>query len=237
MSTPSTRSAGGPDPIHLSGALEAAERRIFTPEALAFIAELDVRFEPRRAALLTARAERQLRFDAGEKPDFLAETRTLRKDDWRVVPIPEEVADRRVEITGPVDRKMIINALNSGARVFMSDFEDSLAPTWRNVAAGQANLHDTVRRTIAFRSPEGKDYHLNPKTAVLMVRPRGLHLVEKHALAGERPAAGALFDFGLYVFHNARELLTRGSRPYFYLPKLESHREAEWWREIGRAHV
>ena len=232
MSTPSTRSAGGPDPIHLSGALEAAERRIFTPEALAFIAELDVRFEPRRAALLTARAERQLRFDAGEKPDFLAETRTLRKDDWRVVPIPEEVADRRVEITGPVDRKMIINALNSGARVFMSDFEDSLAPTWRNVAAGQANLHDTVRRTIAFRSPEGKDYHLNPKTAVLMVRPRGLHLVEKHALAGERPAAGALFDFGLYVFHNARELLTRGSRPYFYLPKLESHREAEWWRDV-----
>ena len=232
MSTPFTRIAGGPNPVRLSGATGAAERSLFTPEALAFIAELDARFEPRRAALLAARAERQQRFDAGEKPDFLAATSALRADDWKIAPIPEEVADRRVEITGPVDRKMIINALNSGARVFMSDFEDSLAPTWSNVAAGQANLYDTVRRTITFRSPDGKDYRLNPETAVLMVRPRGLHLLERHALAGERPVAGALLDFGLYVFHNARELLARGSRPYFYLPKLESHREAEWWRDV-----
>ncbi|MHB8404604.1 MAG: malate synthase A [Gammaproteobacteria bacterium] len=232
MAIPPTRPADGAIPIRLTGKLEAAERSIFTPQALAFIAELDARFEPRRAALLAARAERQQRFDGGEKPEFLAATRALRAGDWKVAPIPGEVSDRRVEITGPVDRKMIINALNSGARVFMSDFEDSLAPTWRNVAAGQANLYDTVRRTIAFRNPEGKDYHLNPETAVLMVRPRGLHLIEKHVLAGERSVAGALLDFGLYVFHNARELLARGSRPYFYLPKLESHHEAEWWRDV-----
>ncbi|OYV74564.1 MAG: malate synthase A [Chromatiales bacterium 21-64-14] len=211
MAIPSTRPADGPIPIRLTGKLEAAERSIFTPQALAFIAELDARFEPRRAALLSARAERQQRFDGGEKPEFLAATRALRAGDWKVAPVPGEVTDRRVEITGPVDRKMIINALNSGARVFMSDFEDSLAPTWRNVAAGQANLYDTVRRTIAFRSPEGKDYHLNPETAVLMVRPRGLHLLEKHTLAGERPVAGALLDFGLYVFHI---------------------HEAEWWRDV-----
>jgi malate synthase len=232
MSAPSTRAASDPTQVRLTAALEDAERRIFSPEALAFIAELHARFEPRRAELMAARAARQQRFDAGEKPEFLADARDIRQGDWKVAPIPEDVADRRVEITGPVDRKMIINALNSGARVFMSDFEDSLAPTWRNVAAGQANLYDAVRRSIAFRNSEGKDYRLNAEIAVLMVRPRGLHLVDKHVLAGGQQVAGALLDFGMYVFNNARETLARGTRPYFYLPKLESHREAEWWRDV-----
>ncbi|MBV6423576.1 MAG: Malate synthase A [Steroidobacteraceae bacterium] len=228
--------------IRRQGACGQAE--ILTPDAQAFIAALAARFAPRVAALLAAREARQARLDAGELPDFLPETRSIREADWRVAPVPADLLDRRVEITGPTERKMIINALNSGARVFMADCEDSLSPGWDNVIGGQVNLRDAVRRTIAFTSPEGKSYRLNATTAVLIVRPRGWHLNEKHLQFDGRAVPGALVDFGLYLFHNARELLARGTGPYFYLPKLESHLEARLWaevfdfaeRELGLAH-
>jgi malate synthase len=207
--------------------------RILTPEALKFVAELHRRFNERRKELLAARVERQKRLDAGEKPDFLPQTKEIREGNWTVASLPADLLDRRVEITGPVDRKMIINALNSGARVFMADFEDSNTPTWTNQIEGQINLASAVRREIAFEDPATKKaYKLNEKTAVLFVRPRGWHLDEAHVLVDGAPMSGSLFDFGLYFFHNAKELLNRGSGPYFYLPKMESHLEARLWNDV-----
>ncbi|MBP6787511.1 MAG: malate synthase A [Candidatus Promineofilum sp.] len=205
---------------------------ILTPEALAFVAELQHAFNGRRLELLARRAERQAAISAGVMPDFLPETADIRTADWTVAPIPDDLQDRRVEITGPVDRKMIINALNSGASVYMADFEDSHAPTWAATLEGQSNLRDAVNRVITFTSPEGKAYRLNDKTAVLLVRPRGWHLSEKHVLLDGEPVSGSLFDFGLYFFHNAHNLIARGTGPYFYLPKLESHLEARLWNDV-----
>jgi malate synthase len=206
---------------------------ILTPEAVAFIVDLQRTFNQRRKALLDARHERQKRLDAGEKPNFLAETQAIRDAAWTVAPLPADILDRRVEITGPVDRKMIINALNSGAKVFMADFEDSNTPTWNNLLDGQINLRDAIRRTITYSDPaSGKQYKLNDKTAVLFVRARGWHMEERHILVDGEPMSGSIFDFGLYFFHNAKELLARGSGPYFYLPKMESHLEARLWNDI-----
>jgi malate synthase len=206
---------------------------ILTPEAVEFIVDLQRTFNARRKELLEARVERQKRLDAGEKPNFLAETKSIRDADWSVAPIPADILDRRVEITGPVDRKMIINALNSGAKVFMADFEDSNTPTWSNLLDGQINLRDAIRRTITFSDPTtGKQYKLIEKPAVLFVRARGWHLEERHVLVDGEPMSGSIFDFGLYFFHNAKELLARGSGPYFYLPKMESHLEARLWNDI-----
>lgn len=205
---------------------------VLTPEALRFIVALQRRFNPTREALLRSRVERQIRLDAGEKPAFLSQTETIRKGQWKVAPTPIDLLDRRVEITGPTERKMMINALNSGAKVFMADFEDALSPTWYNVIQGQINCMEAVRRTLTFNTPEGKHYQLNERTAVLMVRPRGWHLVEKNVLVDGTPVSASLFDFGLYFFHNAHELLARGTGPYFYLPKLESHLEARLWNEV-----
>jgi len=207
-------------------------REILTPQALEFVALLDREFGARRGALLAARAARQTEFDAGRLPDFLAETRDIREGDWTVAAPPAEMADRRVEITGPVERKMVINALNSGANMFIADFEDSLTPTWDNLIQGQINLRDANRRTISHQGPDGKRYRLNDRVAVIMTRPRGWHLPEKHVRVDGQPVSGSLFDFGLYFFHNARELLARGSRPYFYLPKMESHLEARLWNDV-----
>jgi malate synthase len=206
---------------------------ILTPEAIAFIADLQRNFNARRKSLLEARHERQKRLDAGEKPDFLPGTRAIREAEWTVAPLPADILDRRVEITGPVERKMIINALNSGAKVFMADFEDSSTPLWTNLIEGHINLRDAIRRTIAFADPAtGKQYRLIEKPAVLFVRPRGWHLEERHVLVDGEPMSGSLFDFGLYFFHNARELGSRGSGPYFYLPKMESHLEARLWNDV-----
>ncbi|MEO8010687.1 MAG: malate synthase A, partial [Dokdonella sp.] len=217
--------------------LHAAEHaRVPSSRALGFVADLHRRFDVRRRALLAARSDRQALFDAGEKPDFLVETAHVRDSDWRVAPIPVVLQDRRVEITGPVDRKMIINALNSGARVFMADFEDSTSPTWNNLVEGQANLSDAIAGTIDFTSPEGKHYALSANPAVLMVRPRGWHLDEKHVQVDGQPVAGALFDFGVFAFNNAAPLSARGRGPFLYLPKLQSHHEAALWEDV-LAHV
>jgi malate synthase len=206
---------------------------ILTPDAVSFIADLQRTFNGRRKERLDARHERQKRIDAGEKPDFLSATREVREAEWTVSPLPGDILDRRVEITGPVDRKMIINALNSGAKVFMADFEDSNTPLWTNLLDGHINLRDAIRRTITFSDPATKkDYKLNQQTAVLFVRPRGWHLEERHVLVDGEPMSGSIFDFGLYLFHNAKELLKRGSGPYFYLPKMESHLEARLWNDI-----
>jgi malate synthase len=219
--------------IRVLGDHEPAQSTLLTPDALAFLADLHRRFDARRKALLARRSLRQHQIDAGSKPDFLATTRHVRVSDWRVSPVPEELLDRRVEITGPVDRKMVINALNSGAQVFMADFEDSLSPTWPNVLDGQQNLHDAVRRTIAHTDAQsGKSYALGERIAILFVRPRGWHLEERHLLVDGQPMSASLFDFGLYFFHNARELLARGTGPYFYLPKMESHLEARLWNDV-----
>jgi malate synthase len=194
---------------------------------------LERRFGARRRELLSARARRQERLDAGDRPDFLPETAEIRKGDWTVAPLPPDLIDRRVEITGPVERKMIINALNSGARVFMADFEDSNTPTWSNLIQGQRNLRDAVRRTITHKDPTtGKDYSLNKEVAVLLVRPRGWHLPERHVVVDGEPVSGSLFDFGMFFWHNAKEQLSRGTGPYFYLPKLESHLEARLWNDV-----
>ncbi len=210
----------------------AAEAAILTAPAQAFLTELSARFEPVRSQLLERRKARAAALRAGKNYEFLEETASIRAGDWQVAPIPPDLLDRRVEITGPVDRKMIINALNSGANVFMADLEDSNSPTWRNNLEGQVNLRDAVRREISLDTPEGKSYRLNPNPAVLFVRPRGWHLVEKHFLVNGAPISGSLFDFGLFFFHNAKELLARGSGPYFYLPKLESHLEARLWNDV-----
>jgi malate synthase len=221
-------------PLSINAPVRADFESILTPDAVRFIGALTARFGSRVDELLKARDARQARIDAGELPDFLPETQNIRDSDWTIAPIPADVRDRRVEITGPTDRKMIINALNSGAKVFMADCEDSLAPSWENVIGGQLNLRDAVRREIELVADTGKVYRLNSKTAVLMVRPRGWHLFEKHITyaSGKRAVPGAFVDFGLYAFHNAKELLARGSGPYFYLPKLESHLEARLWAEI-----
>lgn len=218
--------------IQFTEALSPAYAEILSPAATSFLLELSRRFEPRRQELLAARADRWKRLHAGELPDFLPETREIRESQWSVAPIPQPLLDRRVEITGPVDRKMIINALNSGASIFMADLEDSNSPTWDNNIQGQINLRDAIAGSIGFTSPEGKQYRLNEKTAVLLVRPRGWHLEEKHALIGGRPVSASLFDFGLYFLHNAKALLDRGWGPYFYLPKMESHREARLWNDV-----
>jgi len=205
---------------------------ILTPEALGFVEQLHRRFDGSRRELLAARGDRQHHFDSGEKPAFLSETSELRDAAWQVAKPPADLLDRRVEITGPVERKMMINALNSGAKVFMADFEDSASPTWANMIGGQVNLMDAIRRKIEFDAPDGREYRLDEETATLMVRPRGWHLVEKHALVDGTPVSGSLFDFGLYFFHNAAELIERDSGPYFYLPKLESHLEARLWNDV-----
>jgi malate synthase len=229
MTTPSA----SPQGVEILAPSQEGQDRVLTTAALQFIVDLQRRFNPRRVVLLAARAERQKRLDAGEKPDFLKETRGIRESEWTVAPIPADLLDRRVEITGPVDRKMIINALNSGAKVFMADFEDSNTPTWANQIEGQRNLMDAVRRTITFSDPAtGKNYRLNERSAVLLVRPRGWHLEERHVLVDGQPMSGSLFDFGLYFFHNAKDLLASGSGPYFYLPKMESHLEARLWNDI-----
>jgi malate synthase len=204
---------------------------VLSPDALAFVARLHRQLEPTRQALLKRRAERQSAFDGGALPDFLPETAGVRSGSWKVAPAPPDLEKRWVEITGPVERKMMINALNSGASVFMADFEDSLSPTWPNVVLGQANLVEAVRRQLAFTSPEGKTYRLNDTIATLLVRPRGWHLSERHVSVDGAPVSASLFDFGLYVFHNAKERAARGTAPYFYLPKMQSHLEARLWND------
>jgi len=218
----------------VTGTVRPGFDTILTPEALEFVVELTRKFGPRVEELLVRRAERQKEIDAGKLPDFLPQTHAIREREWHVTSIPADLQDRRVEITGPTDRKMIINALNSGAKVFMADCEDSMTPTWDNVVQGQINLRDAVARRIDFTSPEGKAYRLNPNVATLIVRPRGWHLYEKHILVDGKQAPGAFVDFGLYIFHNHAELKRRGTGPYFYLPKTESHLEARLWAEVFR---
>ncbi len=221
--------------VEIVGPAGARYDEVLTPAALAFVADLHRRFDTQRRRLLKMREERQKRFDAGELPDFLAETRHVRESDWSIAPIPADLQDRRVEITGPVDRKMIVNALNSGARVFMADFEDATSPVWANIVEGQINLRDRWHGSLDFTDPDtGKAYRLGDNPAVLIVRPRGWHLPEAHVLVDGEPVSGALFDFGLYLFHNARKTLEAGSGPYFYLPKLESHLEARLWNDVFR---
>src|ERR1700720_1881561 len=218
--------------VTIRGAMKPGYEKVLTPEAIHFAVELEREFRAERRRLLARRAEIQRRLDGGWKPDFLPETKAIRGGDGRGPPIPLDIQDRRVEITGPTDRKMVINALNCGANVYMADFEDATTPSWDNLIEGQANLSDAVRRSIAFDDPEtGRHYALNEKTAVLFVRPRGWHLPEKHVLVDGEPMSGALFDFGLFFFHNAEELTARGTGPYFYLPKIESHLEARLWNE------
>jgi len=220
------------DAVEVVAPVEGRMREVLTTEALAFVASLQREFGATRERLLTARAERQRRLDAGERPDFLAATRAIRDDPtWCVAAAPSDLRDRRVEITGPTDRKMVINALNSGARVFMADFEDANAPTWENMVLGQANLIDAIERSIALDTPE-KSYRLDAEVATLVVRPRGWHLPERHLRVDGAPVSASLFDFGLYFFHNARRLLDKGTGPYFYLPKLESHLEARLWNDV-----
>ncbi len=218
--------------IEITGPITPEYAEILTPEAMNFVALLERTFRERRQELLQRRIQRQAEIDAGKLPDFLPETAHIRQGNWTIAPIPADLQDRRVEITGPAERKMIINALNSGAMVFMADFEDSLSPVWEVTIEGQINLRDAVNRTITFTSPEGKHYALNEQTATLLVRPRGWHLPEKHVLIDGQQMSGGLFDFGLYFFHNVRNLLAKGTGPYFYLPKMESHLEARLWNDV-----
>jgi malate synthase len=227
--TPSTNTPAG---VEITAPVSAEYATILTPEALDFIAKLQRAFGERRQALLQKRIERQAVLDAGKLPAFLAETADIRAAEWTIAPTPADIQDRRVEITGPTDRKMVINALNSGAKVFMADFEDANTPIWDNLLEGHINLRDAVNGAITFTSPEGKRYRLNEQTAVLFERPRGWHLDEKHVLVDGTPMSGSLFDFGLYVFHNASSLLAKGTGPYFYLPKMESHLEARLWNDV-----
>src|SRR5919106_1058613 len=222
-----------PSGVEVLGPIAAGYAEILSADALAFLAELERRFGRTRAALLARRREMDARLQAVALPDFLRETKPIRERDWQIAPIPADLQDRRTEITGPVDRKMVVNALNSGASVYMADFEDATTPTWANLIEGQINLRDAIRREIDFTDPDsGKRYHLAGRIATLMVRPRGWHLPEAHVRIDGKPMSGALFDFGLYVFHNAKELTARGTGPYFYLPKLESHLEARLWNDV-----
>jgi malate synthase len=222
-----------PEGIEILGPTDEGFETILTADALAFVAALERRFRDPREKLLERRMQVDARLQAGELPDFLPETAELRRSDWRIAPVPDDLQDRRVEITGPVDRKMIVNALNSGASVFMADFEDATTPTWQNLIEGQINLRDAIRRQIDFTEAEsGKSYRLGDETATLLVRPRGWHLPEAHVRVDGKPMSGALLDFGLFFFHNAKELVRRGSGPYFYLPKLESHLEARLWNDV-----
>jgi malate synthase len=225
----STTTIGG---VALGAPVEGRAAEILTPDALEFVAALHRELDSTRRELLVRRAERQRDLDAGTLPDFLPETEGIRSADWQVAPPPADLADRRVEITGPVERKMMINALNSGASGFMADFEDANSPTWANVVDGQVNLVDAIERTIELVTPEGKEYRLKDETATLLVRPRGWHLPEKHVQIDGRPASASLFDFGLYAFHNAHRLVDRGTGLYLYLPKLESHLEARLWNDV-----
>ncbi len=218
--------------IELRGSADRGFDEVLTADALEFVAELQRRFGGRRRELLEARAARRERLRAGEMLDFLPETREVREGDWRVEPVPDDLAQRWVEITGPTDRKMVINALNSGADGFMADFEDANSPTWRNMVLGHINLRDAIEGTITYDSVDGRCYELEPYPATLLVRPRGWHLPERHLLIGSEPVAGAFFDFGLYFFHCARRLQRAGSGPYFYLPKMESHLEARLWNDV-----
>ncbi|HXF45526.1 MAG TPA: malate synthase A [Burkholderiaceae bacterium] len=220
-----------PQGVAIGAPLKPGFEQILTPDALALVAKLHRTFEPRRQELLAKRAERAKRLDAGERPDFLPETKHVRDGAWTIAPLPQDLQCRRVEITGPVERKMIINALNSGADAYMTDFEDSNTPNWDNQITGQINVRDAVRRTITFEQG-GKTYRLNDKIATLVVRPRGWHLDEKHVTVDGRRVSGGIFDFALFMFHNAKELIARGSGPYFYLPKMESHLEARLWNDI-----
>ncbi|MDR7078383.1 malate synthase [Neobacillus niacini] len=218
--------------IEVVGALKAQYDGILTNGALKFIEDLEKRFGARRMQLLQYREKRQKEINNGQLPDFLPETKHIRNGDWTIAPLPKDLQDRRVEITGPTDRKMVINALNSGAKVFMADCEDATSPTWENIVEGQINLRDAVNRTISFENQNGKRYELNEETAVLFVRPRGLHLEEKHVLLNGKPISGSFFDFGMYLFHNVKNLSARKTGPYFYLPKLESHLEARLWNDV-----
>lgn len=218
--------------LTITAPITPAYAEILTPEAVAFVGGIVQRFSDRRNELLARRVERQRQLDAHVMPDFLPETASIRESDWHVAPTPADLQDRRIEITGPVERKMVINALNSGAKVFMADFEDAQSPTWEGVIEGQINLRDAIQRTIAYTSPEGKQYKLNEQIATLLVRPRGWHLEEKHVLFNGKPIPGGLMDFGLYLFHNAKNLLAKGTGPYFYIPKLESHLEARLWNDV-----
>ncbi len=218
--------------VEITRPVSGRHREILTDEAVAFVGELHSRFDARRRELLAARLDRQELLDAGDVLDYLPETEVVRRGNWRVDRVPDDIADRRVEITGPVERKMMINALNSGAKVFMADFEDANSPTWENVLDGQVNLFDAVRGEIEFTGPDGRSYELGDDAAVLFVRPRGWHLPEKHLLIDGEPVSGSLFDFGLYLFWNAAERLSRGTGPYFYLPKLESYLEARLWNDV-----
>lgn len=225
--------ATGIDGLEIHGSMEPGYDKILTTEALAFVAELQRMFSPERDKLLAARGERQKKFDAGELPNFLEETKAIRDGDWKVAPIPEDLLDRRTEITGPVDRKMIINALNSGAKMFMADFEDATSPTWTNLIDGQVNLNDWANGTLEHKDPKsGKEYKLNDTVATLIVRPRGWHLPEQHMTVDGKPMIGGLMDFGLYCFHNAKKLVETGRTPSFYLPKLESHKESALWDKV-----
>jgi len=216
----------------IQGPIFAGATDVFSAEAMQFISDLHRTFNHRRLELLQERVTKQNELKAGKYPDFLKDTAEIRAGNWKAGPAPKDLSDRRVEITGPVEKKMMINALNSGANVFMADFEDSLSPTWRNVVEGQLNLQAAIRRTLSFASPEGKQYKLNDKIATLIVRPRGWHLDEAHVQIGGENISASLFDFGLYFFHNAKELINRGSGPYFYLPKLENHLEARLWNDV-----
>jgi len=218
--------------LQIIGIITPEYQEILTPEALAFVEELEKQFGERRRQLLNTRVKRQHAFDAGELPDFWPQTRDIREGEWQVAPIPGDLLDRRVEMTGPVDRKMVINGLNSGAKVYMADFEDSSAPTWRAMVYGQINMRDVINESIHYASPDGRLYKLNKETAVLFVRPRGWHMREKHVLLNGEPISAGLFDFGLYMYHNAKALVHKGSGPYFYLPKMESYLEARLWNEV-----
>ena len=218
--------------IEILGNTNEAQEEILTPEALEFASLLHRKYNPKRLELLNHRKFRQTEIDSGTMPHFLPETESIRQGDWKTAPIPDDLLDRRVEITGPVDRKMIINALNSGVKVFMADFEDSNSPTWDNIINGQINLRDAVKGTISFTNPNGKHYQLNDETATLMVRPRGWHLNEKNVMVGSELISASIFDFALYFFHNVNALIASGTGPYFYLPKLESHLEARLWNDV-----
>ena len=233
MTATITKTSSAIKDIQIKGELRDGYDEILTPEAQTFLLKLHQLFNPRRKDLLLRRNERQIAINLGKLPNFLPNTREIRETKWKVAPLPADLLDRRVEITGPVDRKMIINALNSGAKVFMADLEDSNTPSWKNNMDGQINLRDAVNRTITYTNlKNGKFYQLKEKTATLMVRPRGWHLEEKHLKVNGENMSGSLVDFGLYFFHNAKKLIAHGSGPYFYLPKIESHLEARLWNDV-----